>query len=226
MTNVRLEDLCNATTLAALRHPRWDPELRTFEGLNPCTFWNSDTGVDVSGSIDTGRGPYVFQINGPLKTKDHLSLWTDDYHPGLVIVRGDLHARTLSFGNGARIFVEGSVVVEDCLFGQYGDHNAVLSAKGELRARAVFLENTARVYADEGMRSLIYAPLGSWDPLMPDIENEGIGDGIGFFDPSVLDRYGDLDFRRAIEASRAGKPLFLPGVEERFPQRLSSRKTE
>ncbi|RKG96368.1 hypothetical protein D7X32_36360 [Corallococcus carmarthensis] len=225
MTNVRLEDLCNATTLAALRHPQWDPELRTFEGLNPCSFWNSDTSVDVSGSIDTGDGPYVIQINGSLRTTDHLRLWTDDYQPGLVIIRGDLQARTFSFANGARIFVEGSVVVEDCLFGQYGDRNAVLSAKGELRARAVFLANTARVYADEGVRSLIYAPRGSWDPLMPDIENEGMGDGIQFFDPSVLDRYGDLEFRRAIEAARAGQALFLPGVEEQFPQRLSSRKT-
>ncbi|WP_375755638.1 hypothetical protein [Corallococcus exercitus] len=225
MTNVRLEDLGNATTLAALRDPRWEPELRAFEDLNPCTFRDIDTGVDVPGSIDTGDGPYVIQINGPLKTKDHLHLWTDDYLPGLVIVRGDLHARTLSFGNGARIFVEGSVLVEDCLFGQYGDRNAVLSAKGEIRARAVFLDHSARVYADGGMRSLIYAPQGSWESLTPDIENEGTGDGARFFDPSVLDRYGDLHFRQAIEAARAGKPLFLPGVEERFPLRLSSRKT-
>lgn len=80
---------------------------------------------------------------------------TLDSLPGLVIIRGDLHARTLSSGNGARIFVEGSVLVEDCLFGQHGD----------------------------------------------------------------------LHFRQAVEASRAGRSLFLPGIEERFPQRLSSRRT-
>ncbi|NBC45090.1 hypothetical protein [Corallococcus exiguus] len=181
--------------------------------------------MNVPEGIDTGNGPYVIQINGSLKTADHLHLWTDDYLPGLVIVRGDLHARTLSFGNGARIFVEGSVLVEDCLFGQYGDRNAVLSAKGELQARAVFLAQGARVYADGGVRALIYAPQGSWESLTPDIENEGLGDGVAYFDPSVLDRYGDLHFRQAVEAARAGQSLFLPGVEERFAQRLPSRKT-
>ncbi|RKH80119.1 hypothetical protein D7X99_23030 [Corallococcus sp. AB032C] len=181
--------------------------------------------MDVPGSIDTGDGPYVIQNNGSLKTADHLHLWTDDSLPGLVIIRGDLHARTLSFGNGARIFVEGSVLVEDCLFGQYGDRNAVLSAKGELQARAVFLAHGARIYADGGVRALIYAPQGSWESLTPDIENEGMGDGAEYFDPSVLDRYGDLHFRQAVEASRAGRSLFLPGIEERFPQRLSSRRT-
>ncbi|RKH51014.1 hypothetical protein D7X55_22125 [Corallococcus sp. AB049A] len=226
MTNVRLEDLGNATTLGSLRESRWSGELRAFEGFDPCIIRSIDTDVDVPGCIKTGDGPYVIQINGSLKTKDHLHLWTEDYFPGLIIVRGDLHARTLSFGNGARIFVEGSVLVEDCLFGQYGDHNAVLSATGELQARAVFLAHGARVYADRGVRALVYAPRGSWESLTPDIENEGIGDGVASFDPSVLDRYGDLHFRQAEESARAGKPLFLPGVEERFPQRLSSRKTD
>ncbi|WP_224367368.1 hypothetical protein [Hyalangium versicolor] len=75
------------------------------------------------------------------------------------------------------------------------------------------------------MRTLIYAPLGTWAELEPDIENEGVGDGVRFFDPSVLDHYGDLDFGRAIEAAREERPLLLPGVDERFPARLTSRRT-
>lgn len=228
----KLEDFGKATTLAELRscfhHPGWKQELDVFEratGLPPCTVRIIDAGVDKSGDIVTGNGPYVVMVDGPLKTSGHLRLWTDDYLPGLVVVHGDFWARTFSFGNGARVFVEGSVSVDDCLFGQYGDRNAVLCATGEIRARATFLANTARVYADGGVRSLLYAPTGSWEELEPDIENEGVGDGARFFDPSVLDRYGDLDFSRAIEAAREGRPLFVPGVEERFPARLTPRRT-
>ncbi|WNG20059.1 hypothetical protein [Cystobacter fuscus] len=232
VTSEKLEDLGRAATLAELRshlhlHPR-EAELDTFErppGLASCTVRIIDGGVDSPGNIDTGNGPYVILVDGPLRTSGHLGLWTDDYLPGLLVVRGDLHARTLSFGNGARVFVDGSVFVDDCLFGQYGDRNAVLAATGELRARASFLGTTARIYADGGVRSLIYAPGGSWETLEPDIGNEGDGDGAGFFDPTVLDRYGDLDFKRAIQAAREGRPLFLPGVEERFPARLTTRQT-
>ncbi|WP_147445172.1 hypothetical protein [Corallococcus sp. CA053C] len=233
MKTDRLEDLGHAATLAELHSSlhlhRREAELAEFERPNgppSCTVRIIDGGVDGPGNVDTGRGPYVVLINGPLKASGHLNLWTDDYLPGLVIVRGDLRARTLSFGNGARVFVEGSVFVDDFLFGQYGDHNAVLSATGELRARASFLGAYAYIYADGGVRSLIYAPRGGWETLEPDIENEGVGDGAGFFDPAVLDRYGDLDFRLAIQAARDGRSLFLPGVEERFPARLTSRSTK
>jgi hypothetical protein len=58
------------------------------------------------------------------------------------------------------------------------------------------------------------------------VVNEGEGDGAAFFDPAVLNRHGDLDFKLAIQAARQGQPLFLPGVEERFPGRLKSRKTK
>ncbi|QRN99512.1 hypothetical protein JRI60_11040 [Archangium violaceum] len=233
MTTDRLEDLGRATTFAELHSRlhlhRWEAELHEFERPNgppSCTVRIIDGGVDGSGDIDTGDGPYVVLVDGPLKSPGHLNLWTDDYRPGLVIVRGDLQARTLSFGNGARVFVEGSVFVDDCLFGQYGDRNAVLSATGELRARASFLGAHAYIYADGGVRSLLYAPRGGWETLDPDIENEGVGDGADFFDPAVLDRYGDLDFQLAIQAAREGRPLFLPGVEERFPARLTSRRTK
>ncbi|MFP2933957.1 hypothetical protein ACLESO_54310, partial [Pyxidicoccus sp. 3LG] len=201
MAKNRLEDLGRAATLAELhsrlhRH-RWEGELEQFErpnGSPPGTVRIIDGGVDGSGDIDTGKGPYIVLVDGPLETSGHLNLWTDDYHPGLIIVRGDVRARTLSFGNGARVFIEGSVFVEDCLFGQYGDRNAVLSATGALHARASFLGTTAYIYADGGVRSLLYAPRGGWEKLEPDIGNEGEGDGAGFFDPAVLDRYGDLDF--------------------------------
>ncbi|MCP3136770.1 hypothetical protein [Pyxidicoccus xibeiensis] len=232
MTTDRLDDLGRETTFAELHSRlhlhRWEGELHEFERPNgppPGKLRIIDGGVDGSGDIDTGKGPYVVLVDGSLKTSGHLDLWTYEYLPGLVIVRGDVHARTLSFGNGARVFVEGSVFVDEWLFGQYGDHNAVLSATGELRARASFLGATAFFYADGGVRSLVYAPRGGWETLEPDIENEGEGDGGGFFDPAVLDRYGDLDFRLAIQAAREGRPLFLPGVEERFPARLTSRKT-
>ncbi|MFP2924402.1 hypothetical protein ACLESO_04130 [Pyxidicoccus sp. 3LG] len=233
MPTARLEDLGRETTFAELhsrlhRHPQ-EEELRDIQRpkrLPPGKLRIIDGGVDSSGDIDTGKGPYVVLVDGPLKTSGHLDLWTYEYLPGLVIVRGDLQARTLSFGNGARVFVDGSVFVDDWLFGQYGDHNAVLSASGELRARASFLGATTFLDADGGVRSLVYASRGGWEKLKPDIENEGEGDGAGFFDPAVLDRYGDLDFPLAIQAAREGRPLFLPGVEERFPARLTSRKTK
>ncbi|MFP2904085.1 hypothetical protein ACLESD_03225 [Pyxidicoccus sp. 3LFB2] len=118
------------------------------------------------------------------------------------------------------------MVVEDWRFGQYGDRNAVLNATGKLQARASFLDTSAFIYADGGVRSLLYAPRGGWEKLKPDIENEGEGDGAAFFDPAVLNRHGDLDFKLAIQAAREGQPLLLPGVEERFPKRLKSRKTQ
>ena len=236
MPPTRLEELGRETTFAELHsrlhlHPR-EAELWDFERPNgppPGTLRIIDGGVDGSGDIDTGKGPYVVLVDGPLKTSGHLNLWTYEYLPGLVIVRGDLHARTLSFGNGARVFVEGSVFVDDWLFGQYGDHNAVLSTTGELRARASFLDTHTFIYADGGVRSLLYASTAGWETLEPDIANEGEGIGTDFFDPAVLDRHGrdaDLDFPLAIQAAREGRPLFLPGVEERFPARLTSRKTK
>ncbi|RKH29150.1 hypothetical protein D7X12_39800 [Corallococcus sicarius] len=234
MPTTRLDDLGRETTFEELHsrlhlHPR-EAELRDFEprpnGPPPARLRIIDGGIDGSGDTDTGKGPYVVLVDGPLKTSGHLDLWTYEYLPGLVIVRGDLQARTLSFGNGARVFVEGSVFVDDWLFGRYGDHNAVLSAKGELRARASFLDVHTFLYADGGVRSLLYASRAGWETLEPDIANEGEGDGKDFFDPAVLDRYGDLDFKRAIQAAREGRPLFLPGVEERFPARLTSRNTK
>ena len=234
MPTLRLDDLGRETTFAELHsrlhlHPR-EAELGDFEprpnGPPPARLRIIDGGVDGSGDIDTGKGPYVVLVDGPLKTSGHLDLWTYEYLPGLVIVRGDLQARTLSFGNGARVFVEGSVFVDDWLFGQYGDHNAVLSATGGLRARASFLDTHTFIYTDGGVRSLLYASRAGWETLEPDIENEGVGNGTDFFDPAVLDRYGDLDFPLAIQAAREGRPLFLPGVEERFPARLTSRKTK
>ncbi|MCY1034852.1 hypothetical protein OV207_25620 [Corallococcus sp. BB11-1] len=224
----RLDALGEATTLlelrARLRSHRWAPELDAFERA-PGAVRLLAAGLDAPEEIDTGNGPYVVLVEGPLRTTGHLHLWTDDYQPGLVIVRGDLEARTLSFGNGARVFVEGSVRVEGELFGQYGDHNAVLMAAGEIRARAIFLDTTAGVYAEGGVQSLIHAPLRMYESLAPDIENEGVGDGVHSFDPAVLDAYGDLDFRKAIQAAREGRPLFLPGIEERFPLRLTLRAT-
>ncbi|MCY1046249.1 hypothetical protein OV208_33375 [Corallococcus sp. bb12-1] len=224
----RLDALGEATTLLEVRtrlgsHPRAS-ELDVFE-QSPGAVRLLDAGLDAPEGLETGDGPYVVLIEGPLRTTGHLHLWTDDYLPGLVVVRGDLEARTLSFGNGARVFVEGSVRVEGELFGQYGDRNATLVASGEIRARATFLATTAGMYAEGGVQSLVYAPLGIWESLAPDIENEGVGDGVHSFNPSVLDAYGDLDFRRAIVAAREGRPLFLPGVEERFPSRLTHRAT-
>ncbi|RKH08795.1 hypothetical protein D7X74_30860 [Corallococcus sp. CA047B] len=224
----RLDELGESTTLlevrARLRSHRWAPELDIFE-RSPGVVRRLDAGLDAPEGLDTGDGPYVVLVEGPLRTTGHLHLWTDDYLPGLVIVRGDLEARTLSFGNGARVFVEGSVRVEGELFGQYGDRNAALVATGVIQARATFLETTAGMYAEGGVQSLVYSPLGLYESLVPDIENEGVGDGVHSFDPSVLDAYGDLDFRKAIQAAREGRPLFLPGIEERFPLRLTLRAT-
>ncbi|NMO18770.1 hypothetical protein HPC49_14005 [Pyxidicoccus fallax] len=155
MPTARLENLVRETTFAEfhshLHLHWWEPELEEFDlsnGPPPGPVRIIDGGVNGSGDIDMGNGLYVVLVDGPLESSVLLHLWTDRYLPGLVIVRGDLQARTLSFGNGARAFVEGSVFVGDWLFGQYGYHNAVLSAMGGLRARATFLGSYAQIHAD------------------------------------------------------------------------------
>ncbi|WP_434420541.1 hypothetical protein [Nannocystis pusilla] len=226
-----LDRLGTETSLASLRarhaHSRWSFELDVFAAAGDlaCTPRLVESTVAAPADLATGPGPYVVVIEGSLEVTGHLSLWTDDYRPGLVVVRGDLRARTLSFDNGARAVVEGSVFVEDCLFGDHGDRNGVLSVAGELRARALLLRHGARAYAGAGVSALIYAAEGTWEGLWPDIADEGVGDGAQFFAGAVLDRYGDLDFKRAIEAARAGHPLFLPGVEDAFPARPTARRT-
>jgi hypothetical protein len=101
----------------------------------------------------------------------------------------------------------------------------VLSVGGELSASALFLDTYTAAYAKGGIRALIYASTRYWEQLQPDIANEREGEDGRFFPPALLDRYGDLDFERAIAAARAGEPLFLPGVEVSFPTRLQPRPT-
>jgi hypothetical protein len=183
------------------------------------------SGLSVEEPVETGDGPYAFVVDGDLVTTDHVSIWTDDYRQGRVIITGDLRARSLSFGNGARVIVGGDAVVERACVGQYGDRNAVLEVSGTLTTGTLLLDPTTAAYAYGGVRALLYADEGFWEELRPDIVNGRIGEDGRFFRPEILDRYGDVDFAAAIAFVRAGEELLLPGVLESFPDRLTLRHT-
>ncbi len=179
-------------------------------------------GLSSDEPIETAAGPFVVVVDGDLTTPDYVRFSTDDYIPGLVVVTGDLSAGTLWFECGARVVVEGSAVVTRACFGRWGDHNAMLHVDGELDTSLLALDGQTPVYAERGIRSLIYGGLGWWKTLKPDIlPHDGGHDR--YFPPELMTGYATLDFDLAFAAARAGSPLLLPGVEESFPGRLEAR---
>lgn len=210
----------------------WSWVLEDFAG--EAEFWHEPVAVRVYPSghaaeqpLETGDGPYLVVVEGDLTTTVHAELWTGEGAPGLVIVTGDLCASALSFGNGARVVVEGGVRLTGACVGRFGDLGAALTATGELSARALLLDGAATARAARGIRALIYASGEGWERLRPDIVNDGRGDDSRFFRPELLrdtETGPRLHFPEALRAALDGGELFLPGVEERFPARLVARR--
>lgn len=165
-------------------------------------------------NVSVPKGPSATVIDGSL-TCNHAQFETDDYAPGLVLVSGDLRARSLSFANGARVFVTGTVEVETFIFGQHGDRDGVLSARN-VSAQAVLLDRFSSIWAEKELSAYLFGALGWYEKLVPDFVNSGEGEDDTIFVDEVLDpkmknaKY--LDFDRAIAATRQGKPVFKPGV--------------
>jgi hypothetical protein len=68
----------------------------------------------------------------------------------------------------------------------------------------------------------LFAEPGIYANLKPDFVNSGEGEDDAVFVESVLTKAGTasfLDFTRAIAATRAGSPVFKPGVLESKPRR-------
>ncbi|MEE1739751.1 hypothetical protein [Streptomyces sp. BE147] len=184
------------------------------------------SGCTTTQPVEAGDVPFFVVVDGDLTSTAPVDLVTCDYTPGLVIVTGSLHAPLLYFANNIRVFVGGDVRVSGACLGQHGDRNAMLAVAGELHARALILGSYAEVCADGGIRALVYAH--GWEQLSPDIVNDGLGDDSPFFRPELLDHHENhprrLSVTAAVKAAFAGEELFLPGVEERFPERLVLRR--
>ena len=177
-------------------------------------------GLSTDQPVETKDGPFVMVVDGDLTTSDYIRFSTDDYVPGLIAITGDLRASAMVFELGVRIVVEGSAFIEHGCFGRWGDAGALLSVHGELVTPLVELDGSTPLFSDGGIRSVISNGLGWWEPLRPDIGPD-VADG-DYFRPELIDN-GVLDLERAFAAAREGAPLFLPGVEESFPQRLEAR---
>jgi hypothetical protein len=229
---VRLDEQGQAASVAEVleRLPdrQWSWALEEFEyGNEPPTVRVHLSGCTTKQPAETGDGPFFVVVDGDLTSTAPVELWTRDYTPGLVVVTGNLSAPMLSFGNNTRVFVEGDVRVDGACLGQYGDHNAMLAVGGELSARALLLGPGTSACADGGVRALTYTDGSGWEHLRPDIVNNGLGDDSRFFRPDLLDHTETgprLSFVKAHRAAFHGEELFLPGVEERFPARLLSRR--
>lgn len=230
---MRLDEAGQATTIAELvarfAGRPWLYELAELAGQEQLAADTAGSvrlyprGLTTDEPVETGDGPYVVVVDGDLVATVHVDVDTDDYVQARVIVTGSLRAGSLSYANGARVVVEGAAHIALVCVGRYGDRNAVLDVGGELSMPLLALDPQTAAYARAGIRGVIYADVGFWAELEPDIlatEEDG-----RFFPVELLDRWGNLDLDRVVAAAREGAPLLMPGVAESFPARSRLRPT-
>ncbi|WP_370377210.1 hypothetical protein [Catenulispora sp. GAS73] len=177
-------------------------------------------GLSTDEPVETDGGPFMVVVNGDLVTSDHVRFCTDDYIPGLIVVTGDLRAKTLFFESGARVIVEGSARIAQACFGRWGDENAMLDVQGELETPVLVLDGQTPAFAHRGVRTVTSNSLGWWDGMKPDILLDQRKD---YFRQDLLNSDGGLNWDLAYAAAQEGSPLLRPGAEESFPQRLEAR---
>ncbi len=128
--------------------------------------------------------------------------------------------------------------MDDWLFGQYGDHNAVLSATRGIRARASFLDTHTFIYTDRGGRSLLYVPPGlpiKTPPVAPACGFRGLSlpadfavlaaGGAGKRSAVQIDQSGSVATTMTVSVGNPGKPVVLM-LSAREPTVWSIRRSQ
>jgi hypothetical protein len=175
-----------------------------------------DGSVAIDGDLIAGTGPWNLVIHGDLHATGDLDFATGDYKESLLVVLGGVRARNFRFTNGATCVIAHDLVVNNYVFGRYGDESAHLEVGGTLRARALLLDHVTGTNA--GTLDAICCTVEGW--RLP-IDINYYADNRDIFAPEVLDTDGTIDLRVAWDAATNDAPVLLHAAEQRLRSRAS-----
>ncbi len=178
-----------------------------------------DNSLAIDGNLTAGAGPWNLIVQGDLHATGNLDFATGDYKVSLLVVLGNVRAKSFFFTNGANCIVAHDLVVSDVVLGRYGDESARLVVSGLLRARAVLLDHVTPVDAET--LDAIVCTVEGWG--LP-IDINYYADNRHIFDARLLDhRDGTLELREAWRAVDNGTPIFLPDVEAQLRAKIGTQ---